>query len=293
MTMMVAITSRPPRPSWSSVALAFLLFTPIVQAFELNLFDRFRPTCPADLSSIRHFEPSLVEDCAEDHVWVAVYRSNNNKPSVLVRDEFLHAMRSATDTINSPSGADPSFLGSFSPTASAAAPVAVARLRPAEDSASCFVLDSMRCILIKEKTDTSCDGGSEHTEALATAIDALLHHYLVSIMDESIGFEGAIRTKATLMSAPLLEDRGFRPVQELQKDMVTHTSSLDDCFERFAARSVSSSSKSPGARQRAINIVSQLGRINRASDLERAQQLINQKDDEGEQYDPWAASRFF
>lgn len=81
----------------------------------------------------------------------------------------------------------------------------------------------MRCILVKEKTDASCDGGSEHTEALATAIDALLHHYLVNMMEEANegGFEGTIRIKAALLSAPLLEDRGFRAVTELQTDMVT------------------------------------------------------------------------
>lgn len=282
----------------SLIALSYLLYTPRAKAFEYATFDRFRPACPADLSSIREFQPSLVSDGADDdgHVWVAVYRSSNNKPSVLVRDEFLHAMRSATYTINHPSAADPSILSSFSPiAASSAAPVAVARLRPADACPNSLVLDSMRCVLVKEKTDPSCDGGSEHTEALATAIDALLHHYLVSIMgNRGLSFEGTIRTKATLVSAPLLKDRGFRPVEKLQMDMVTHTSSLDDCLERFAARSVSpTSSKSPSARQRAIEIVSQLGRIDRAFDLERARQLIKQRDDDEKETDPWATSRFF
>ena len=78
----------------------------------LTLFDRFTAQCPAHLDSIRQFAPGLLrvptssdaerndDDAAAENeeVWVAVFRSNNNQPSVLVRDEFLHAMRSATGT---------------------------------------------------------------------------------------------------------------------------------------------------------------------------------------------------
>jgi hypothetical protein len=63
-------------------------------------FDRFRATCPADASCIRQFDAALVDDDvnsnAESFVWVAVYRSNNNKPSVFVRDDFLASMKEAT-----------------------------------------------------------------------------------------------------------------------------------------------------------------------------------------------------
>lgn len=202
----------------------------------LTLFDRFRAVCPADTSCIRQFDASLVsaddkEDDDDDSnaVWVAVYRSNNNKPSVLVKDSFLKAMKSATDTVPVP---EPSsdLANSFVQGTGVAqeAPVAVARLVESKDFGNTWIMDSMRCVLKKENTDASCDGGSEHTEALTTGIDTLLLHYLQSLGRDR--FEGAIRTKATLVSATLLEDRGFCEVQSLEKDMATHFSSLDDCL---------------------------------------------------------------
>lgn len=301
---MVKIMSVPSSSSHTRYHLAIawttLLLARCASTFDLTRQDRFRLACPADLHSIRQFEPSLVADVTDDnnndHVWVAVYRSFNNKPSVLVKDEFLHAMNAATTSSSATS--DPQVDAAFSPPIGIAAtsPVAVARLRPVndDDDDAHFVLDSMRCILVKENMDPECDGGSEYMEALATAVDGLLQHYLDNVKIEeskSPCFEGAIRAKATLFSAPLLEDRGFVPVTELNKYMLTHISSLDDCLERYAARSVSTVYKSPGIRQRAVDIVSKLGYIDRAAEKQSAQAIIDgrkRKDDDN--YNPWARS---
>jgi hypothetical protein len=267
-----------------------------VVSFDVAVFDRFRTVCPAGIGCIRQFEPALVDNTEPTDVYVAVYRSNNNKPSVLVKDKFLRAMRSATDSFSpSLSSADASIQSAFSPsTISTDAPVAVARLRPA--TGSVYIIDSIRCQLEKEKSDESCDGGSEHTEALATAIDSLLLHYLVHRMATSkSGFDGTILAKATLTSAPLLVERGFREVTQLTKDMVTHESSLDDCLERYAAKSISASTKSPATRQRAMDIVSHLGRIDREADLQRSQrnkQLGESSDDQAGERNPWASPFF-
>lgn len=300
MTMATNLTADPCQKycKWT-VILTIVLLVPQAFSFDLYRQDRFRLTCPADLNSIRRFEPSLVADVAEDngnnHVWVAVYRSHNNKPSVLVKDEFLHAMNAATTATSSPTS-DAQCDASFAPPVGIAesSPVAVARLRPVNDDEddAHFVLDSLRCILIKENMDPECDGGSEHTEALATAIDGLIQHYLDNLMPESKFpcFESSIRVKATLFSASLLEDRGFVPVTELNKYMHTHVSSLDDCFERYAARSVSTSFQSPGIRQRAVDIVSKLGYIDRAADKQLAKEIIERRKSKGDDYNPWARS---
>jgi hypothetical protein len=148
-------------------------------------------------------------------------------------------------------------------------------------------------MLVKENMDPECDGGSEYMEALATAIDGLLQHYLDNIKTEGKFpcFEGSIRAKATLFSAPLLEDRGFVPVTELNKYMLTHISSLDDCLERYAARSVSTMYKSPGIRQRAVDIVSKLGYIDRAAEIQSAKEKIDRrKSKDDDNYNPWARS---
>jgi hypothetical protein len=247
------------------------------------LFDRFRPSCPADPNAIRRFDPALVNNENDSSVWVAVYRSNNNKPSVLVRDEFLQAMRSATDAGTELNISDAQPAGLETSVVREQAPVAVARLCPSEDSDT-WILDSMRCILKKEDTDEECDGGSEHKEALSTAIDCLLEHYLKS----NSRFEGAIRTKATLVSGVLLEERGFREVTKLEKDMASHVSSFDDCTERYAARSVSTISKSPGAQRRALTIVSLLGRMDRDQDIQAAANALQSGSEAEDDYDPWA-----
>ena len=255
------------------------------------LFDRFVPTCPADPATIRQFDPTITIS-KDNEIWVAVFRTFNNKPSVLVRDEFLNAMRSATtegpaarqSKDSSRSKQNDAFVQK---PQSSTVPVAIARLQPQGDGDDTYILDSMRSLLKKEDTDPSCDGSSagasEHTEALCVAMDALLERYLSS---ESC-FEGAIRTKATLVAAPLLEARGFVPVATLGRDMATHTSSLDACLESYAQRAVSTSI-SPGARQRAMEIVTGLGRMDRARDLQRAvEREQTAADAEEEEYDPW------
>ena len=74
----------------------------------------------------------------------------------------------------------------------------------------------MRCSLKKEEQDPDCDGGSEHAEAIAMGIAELLLHYLKRRNDR---FSGAGKCKATLVAAPLLEDRGFEPMRELCSEM--------------------------------------------------------------------------
>ena len=284
----------------------------VVDSDTFALFDRFSAACPADWDAIARFDPSLVivddEGNRNDHPktsWVAVFRSANNKPSVFIKDDFLNAMRIATSletdvttTSSSSASALPEGLESVSDSPSSiletSPPVAVARLTPSSDSDDCWVLDTMRCTLKKENTDASCDGGSEHAEALGVAIDALLIQYLMS---QSERFDGVIRTKATLVSGVLLEDRGFRPVTSLSKDMATHTCSLDACLNQYADRAISTTAKGPGARQRALQICSLLGRIDREPDLEASEQLQGRvekqekEDDEGS--DPWAAMKKF
>jgi hypothetical protein len=291
------------------IAALVCLLAEYLNAFDLTQADRFRSTCPADLSSISQFESSLVTETVvgdrRNNVWVAVFRSVNNKPSVLLKDEFLHAMNAATSnalnaSIHSASSKSGLYIERSNlspPDVASSSPVAVARLRPvqADEDDSHFVLDCIRCVLEKENMDSTCDGGSEHTEALATAIDSLLQHYLDNLAadDSKVPrFDGMIRTKATIFSAPLLEERGFRPVTELQKDMITHVSSLDDCLERYAMRSISTSNKGPGAQQRAVDIVSKLGCIDRAADLARAKRVVQKKSNDEDNFNPWE-SRFF
>jgi hypothetical protein len=98
---------------------AFSTPTPNGNDATYTLFDRFRAVCPADEAWVRQFDASLIEDSGDSSgvsatgdssgeqeqqdqksVWVAVYRSNNNKPSVLVKDSFLQAMKSATDSVS-------------------------------------------------------------------------------------------------------------------------------------------------------------------------------------------------
>lgn len=273
-----------------------------------TLYDRFRAICPADADTIKRYSSSLiqndddgddVEDLEDKAIWAAVFRTSNNKPSVYVKDEFLQAMRAAVDPVETASSfqIDTEVQGSFESSSSSssssnqAPPVAVACLRPSPDFDGCFVMDSMRCMLKKENFDASCDGGSEHTEAISAAIDSLLVQYLTKAVQEGRRFDGAIRTKGTLVGGALLEERGFEEVQTLQKDMATHMSSLDSCMEKYAQRSVDLDTKSPGARHRALSIVSYLGRLDRKKDLE-ASRDANQ-DTEEDDYDPWAGVKQF
>ena len=189
-----------------------------------TLFDRFQAKCPADLSSIRQFDARLVDDENEDgSAWVAVYRSSNNLPSVLIKDDFLNAMRIATTSVETSANSstiveNEAISSSFEESVSARIPVAIARLSKTERGG--WMLDSMRCSLKKDDQNESCDGGSEHVEALSVCVDELLLYYL-SCNDPPPNFrmEGAIRCKATLVSSSILEDRGFQEISKLEKDI--------------------------------------------------------------------------
>uniref|UniRef100_A0A6U3WFS0 Uncharacterized protein n=1 Tax=Ditylum brightwellii TaxID=49249 RepID=A0A6U3WFS0_9STRA len=286
----------------------------------VSFFDRFRATCPADLASIYQFDSSLVDlkkdgNDEQPAAWVAVYRSSNNSPSVFVRDEFMNAMQIATSIpTSSPSSSMEGKIESGDngkqqkqneealrpPT-----PVAVGRIRPSTDFSGQYVIDELRCSLKKEDTNDVCDGGSEHVEALGVCVDELLLHHLRTTTqndDESNDrnfFDKAIRCKATLVSGILLENRGFQEVLFLSKDMATHVSDLDASMSKYAKRAVSTySSKNPGARDRALQMLSLLGRLNREHEKEdksKASSLSGEEKEEGddEEYDPWANSKIF
>jgi hypothetical protein len=244
-------------------------------------FDRFRVTCPADDKSVRLFDPALVDNDnhEEGSTWAAVYRSNNNQPSVFIKDEFMYAMRMATSS-NENIMVNASSSSSTTTATLINRPVAVARLKPSELYTNSYVLDNMRCCLKKEDTNPDSEGGSEHTEALSVAIDELILHHLQQ-QQQPPSFN--IRTKATLVSGALVEDRGFQQVSDLCKDFATHVSSVDACLEKYADRVVSC--KNTAARNRALQIVSLLGKMDKTASQSEE---INQ-DDENEDYDPWAS----
>ena len=273
-------------------------------AFTLS--DRFKATCPADISTISQFDPSLVnsannQESDEQNTWVAIYRSSNNLPSVLIQDDFLNAMRIATSIQTDGASASPSTAMDSSSLTSqietsnkkqspsgimARTPVAVAKICPSDFSGK-WVIENMRCSLIKEDTNDSCDGNSEHSEAISICIDELILYHL----KEGREFDGAIRTKATIHQGKLLDERGFKEVEELSRDMATHISSLDSSLMKYAERAVETLSKSPGARDRALKILNYLGRQDPKSEEEK-----NAEDDsnsDGDDYDPWATATIF
>lgn len=289
-------------------------------------FDRFRSSCPADLDAVRRFDPSLLEKAGEDvnDVWVTVYRSANNLPSVFVRDAFLDAMKISTTAQDGDSETLVSSSSSSSSTNLSGTmisnggndnkPVAVARLGKDPDSEH-FVLDSMRCVLKKENTDPDCDGGSEHAEAIGVCIDELVSSYLQRYLEEEssgnnhnqnddgeengMAFDGGIHFRGTLVSGKLLDSRGFREAVELTADMHSHESDLDGALARYAERSTSKEvAKNPGARDRALRIVSYLGRVDRDEDRSRARRRDGgergenddgEEDEQDSDFDPWAS----
>ena len=322
-------------------------------------FDRFRAECPASPASIALFDPSLVGPGGDDErgqdgsgeTFVAVYRSANNLPSVIMRDELFASMRIATTTAsaavsepadgietkasdggNSSGSSSSSSNNNKNDNAESTAqgskgveapvPLAVGRLRPSPDFEGSFVIDDLRCSLKKEDTNPDCDGGSEHTEALGVCIDELILHRLrlatagngkkgngdgdgpaattaaapasASASAGGASFDGALRCKATLVSSPLLCDRGFEEIDEfpLPSDMATHVSGLDSCMERYADRVVGAGAKNIGARERALKILSRLGQLNREE--EKKAKKKKQEEEKGnnesgdDEYDPWA-----
>lgn len=279
-------------------------------------FDRFRASCPAEVDAIRQFDPSLLKDDANgEDVWVAVYRSANNLPSVFVRDAFMDAMKVST---TAQGGDSETLVSSMSATESsnsvisnnsnisndmdAAKPVAVARLGK-DPNTNFHILDSMRCALKKEDTDADCDGGSEHAEAIGVCIDELVLSYLQRYLKEEAGessemsFDG-IHFRGTLVSGILLDSRGFREVSELSADMHSHESDFDGALSKYAERSTSKEvAKNPGARDRALKIVSYLGRMDRDEDRRKAKQgkYVGGEDGDEEEsdFDPWASVKRF
>jgi hypothetical protein len=276
-------------------------------ANAFGLLERFRVTCPADPSSVRRLEPSLIDN--NDNaggdggatIWVAVYRSNQNKPSVLNnRNEFLNSMKIATtatteqdeqqqqQSASSKNTDTQSWSNLLETPMALEKPVAVAQLRPSPDFEDKYVLDSLRCGLRKEEQDASCDGGSEYLEALSVAVDTLLVHHLTSKKKQidDLLFEGAIRTKGTLFSGNVLETRGFAPVEELSKDMATHVSNYEECLNSYTERA-NDEELSPAGRDRALQIVSLLGRLDREKQSEAAA-AASSGDGDDDEYDPWA-----
>jgi hypothetical protein len=189
------------------------------------------------------------------------------------------------------------------------------------------MIDSMRCTLKKENTDPDCDGGSEHAEAVGICIDELVLAYLKRYsewektmtaksgkegVDEDTGgsgsptimsFDGGIRFRGTLVSGKLLDSRGFREATELSSDMHSHESDLDGAMNMYAQRSTSLQFGG-GARDRATQIVSYLGRLDRAEDMRRGRGGVvlatsdrendNNEDNAGEGgFDPWASVKKF
>jgi len=274
-------------------------------------FDRFRAMCPASSASVALFDPSLVgggtkDDAENDETFVAVYRSANNLPSVIMRDEMFASMRIATTAVaGEPAdgietkASEGSSEGNSSGV-EAPVPLAVGRLRPSPDFQGSFVIDDLRCSLKKEDTNPDCDGGSEHTEALGVCIDELILHRLrmatgdndAAAGSSGASFDGALRCKATLVSSPLLGDRGFEEIDEfpLPSDMATHVSSLDACMDRYADRVVGAGAKNIGARERALKILSLLGQLNREEEKKAKKKQEEEKGDESgdDEYDPWA-----
>lgn len=313
--------------SWGTAAAAFsrgkgLRASPSSDGAFVS-FDRFRAACPADPSAIRQFDPSLVkDDAAPEEMWVAVYRSANNLPSVLIRDEFLSAMKASTTAqegdsetlVSSPSAETSGVIsngnGSNDSSDSVSSvnnskPVAVARLF--KDANNIHILDSMRCVLKKENTDDNCDGGSEHAEAIGVCIDELVLIYLRRCLEsedsgaggeqgDRMTFDRGLHFRGTLISGKLLDSRGFREVSELSPDMHSHESDFDGALAKYADRSMSKEiAKNIGARDRALNIVSYLVKIDRSEDQRRAQKQQgevgdeNKEKDEEEGFDPWSS----
>jgi hypothetical protein len=128
-----------------------------------------------------------------------------------------------------------------------------------------WIVDSLRCSLPKELTNPECDGGSEYLEAIGVAVDASLMRifrpssppYPQGNQEEEekgepqsssrrmmtsppppppVVFDGSIRVKSTIYTRTVLEQRGFRPVESLSRDMATHYFCRDTCLQRYTQR---------------------------------------------------------
>ena len=120
-----------------------------------------------------------------------------------------------------------------------------------------------------------------------------------------MSFDGGIRFRGTLVSGRLLDSRGFHKVGKLSADMHSHESDYNGALDRYSERSTSRDvTKYPGARDRALRIVSYIGRMDREEDKRRSSSgraRVEKKrngdaaaagDDDGEgdsDFDPWAS----
>jgi len=343
--LLVAIGSMRPIQSFSALpdynrrissSLGAMVENNLVSADSNNL-DRFRSACLVGTESqnaVDEFDSELCSSLTseEDDLWVAVYRSNNNKPSVVVRDDFFRAMNDATSgkgfgkTSNSDSKKSSEEQPTM-PTASGAAtflsdtmpnmlevpstkPVAIARLKKSSastESKTVYLLDNLRCSLKKENQDASCDGGSEYIEALSVAVDTLILKHLQRLLKEyennsnideeelanNVIFEGTVRTKATLFSGKLFEQRGFAEVETLSRDMATHVSNYEACFQKYADRTIETT-MTAGTRDRALQIVALLGRLDAEAQANEVKAISSgSDDDDDDDYDPWANMQLY
>lgn len=264
------------------IILSLLLNTINIHSFSAAV-DRFRVSCPSDTQPIQQFDPKISTD--EKEIWCAVYRSNNNLPNVLMRDDFFQSMKIATDPNND------SILSSLTIDNNdneegipyQTKPVAIGRLRQKESS-NVWILDTLRCIFKKENMDDDCDGGSEHTEAISLCIDTLFSYFLKQAQNQNY----KLQCKSTLISSPLVEARGFTPIEKLNKDMTTHcVGNYDVCMEMYADK-ISSTGLSPMARSNALSILSLLGQLDSYDEVE-----VDEKDEDEADYDPWASIKRF
>jgi hypothetical protein len=278
--------------------------------------------CPIDIIE-SYFDSNPKEqqnnDGTED-IWVAVFRSNNNQPSIQldVREEFFQAMSVATSQQGSSGSSDIMVSSSASPSSTTSPPVAVGRLTLSGTDADGngtgsgpFLFDSLQCTLKKESMDESCDGGSEYLEAIGVAVDELLLWYL-QVQDQERDaesppaiFQDQIRVKSTLFTHVVFENRGFQEVQTLSRDMATHYSSYRHCLDAYRDRCSSNGGSSSGSssrtvgsvggdsrsRDRALQIYTLLGQLDAKIENNAAVVGSNgRRDDadEGGDYDPWA-----
>lgn len=249
-------------------------------------FDRFTAVCPADASSsIVQFDQKLRDKCNEnnsDEIWVAVYRSNNNLPSV-IREEFFDAMSVATSAVSSDIDNSSITVGN---SVEAKKPVAIGRIKKVESNQ--WLMDYLRCSLKKENTDKNCDGGSEHTEALGVCIDELVMQYL----KREKQWKNGLRCKATIVSGKLLESRGFIMLSDFSADMATHKSwDIPLSMEMYGNRITgigASDVVNQGSKinERSMKILSLLGKLkeDEQDDIE-----IESENEQDEDFDPWAS----
>ena len=100
--------------------------------------------------------------------------------------------------------------------------------------------------------------------------------------------DGGIHFRGNLVSAKLLDSRGFSGATELSADMHSHESDFDGTLAKYAERSTSKKScTNPGARDRALHILSCLGRVDREEDKKQGGDTDGEEEESD--YDPWGS----